>query len=305
MVPDARFESYYGRPVLKAPTWKALNIAGYFFLGGVAGAGSVMAAGAHFTGRPALARANKTASMVAVGLSMGALVHDLGRPSRFVNMLRTFKPTSPMSVGSWLLTVYGPAAAVAALSDLTGIAPAVGTAATLTAAATGPVVASYTAALLADTAVPAWHDGYRYLPFLFVSSAASAAAGAALLGAPVLETGPARRLAVLGGTAEMVTSELLRARMGIAGEAFGAGKAKRYHQASLTLTATGIATVALAGRRSRVASALAGTALLAGSALARFGIFEAGRISAADPKYTVGPQRRRLDSRRPAGPPAD
>ena len=41
----------------------------------------------------------------------------------------------------------------------------------------GPAVASYTGVLIADTAVPAWHDAHRELPFLFVGSAASAAAG--------------------------------------------------------------------------------------------------------------------------------
>ncbi|MGH8863003.1 MAG: NrfD/PsrC family molybdoenzyme membrane anchor subunit, partial [Jatrophihabitantaceae bacterium] len=55
---------------------------------------------------------------------------------------------------------------------------------------------------------------------------------------------------------------------------------------------------AVVGGRSRVASALAGTALLAGSACTRFAIFEAGQASARDPQYTVVPQRRRLDSSR-------
>src|SRR4029079_1588749 len=108
VVPRAEFESYYGRPVIKAPSWAAPDIAGYFFLGGLAGAGSVLAAGAHLTGRPRTARALKVSSNAAVALSAAALVHDLGRPERFASMLRAFKPTSPMSVGSWLLAGYGP-----------------------------------------------------------------------------------------------------------------------------------------------------------------------------------------------------
>ncbi|MFD9466984.1 NrfD/PsrC family molybdoenzyme membrane anchor subunit [Streptomyces sp. NPDC060027] len=55
----------------------------------------------------------KVSSLAAVSLPATVLVHDLGRPGRFVNMLRVFKPTSPMSMGSWLLTPYGPAAGVA------------------------------------------------------------------------------------------------------------------------------------------------------------------------------------------------
>ena len=54
---------------------------------------------------------------------------------------------------------------------------------------------------------------------------------------------------------------------------------------------------ALLGRRSRAVSVLAGTALTTGSLLTRFGVFQAGLASAKDPKYTVVPQRERLDRR--------
>ncbi|WP_031087188.1 NrfD/PsrC family molybdoenzyme membrane anchor subunit, partial [Streptomyces sp. NRRL WC-3549] len=116
-------DSYYGRPIVKAPSWAPQDIAGYFFLGGLAGAGSVLAAGAQLTGRATTAKALKVSSLTAVGLSTAALVHDLGRPSRFPNMLRVFKPTSPMSMGSWLLASYGPAAGAAALCAVTGRLP--------------------------------------------------------------------------------------------------------------------------------------------------------------------------------------
>ena len=82
MVPPAEFDSYYGRPVIKAPDWAARDIAGYFFLGGLAGAGSVFAAGAHLTGRPRTATAMKVSSLAAISLSAAALIHDLGRPAR-------------------------------------------------------------------------------------------------------------------------------------------------------------------------------------------------------------------------------
>ncbi|HEX4251892.1 MAG TPA: NrfD/PsrC family molybdoenzyme membrane anchor subunit, partial [Pseudonocardia sp.] len=111
MVPQAEFDSYYGRPVLNPPTWKSLDIAGYLFLGGLAGASSLLGAGAHATGRRALGRVSKLGALAAAGVSLVALVHDLGRPARFLNMLRVFKPTSPMSVGSWVLAGYVPLAA--------------------------------------------------------------------------------------------------------------------------------------------------------------------------------------------------
>lgn len=297
MVPDAAFTSYYGKPILNQPTWEPTDIAGYLFLGGLAGAGSVIAAGAHLTGRPVLARTLKCGSAAAAGLSMAALVHDLGRPARFVNMLRTIKPTSPMSIGSWLLAGYVPAAMAAAASDLTGRLPAAGTAATVGAAVAGPAVATYTAALIANTAVPAWHDGYRYMPFVFAASAVSAAAGLGLAGAPLRENEPVLRLAILAGTAEVITEKVMEKRMGLPGEAYEKGRAKTVGDIARAVTVAGVLAAAVAGRRSRVAAAAAGTALVAGSALTRFAIFYAGLNSAEDPKYTVVPQRQRLEAR--------
>jgi len=177
MVPEARFSSYYGRPVIKEPVWQAPDVAGYLFFGGLAGASSVLAAGALLSGHRDLARVAKVGALGAISLSAAALVHDLGRPARFANMLRVFKPSSPMSVGSWLLTGYGPVAGAAAVSELTGILPGAGTAATLGAGLLGPAIATYTAALICDTAVPAWHAGYREMPYVFAGSAASAAGG--------------------------------------------------------------------------------------------------------------------------------
>lgn len=108
MVPDAEFDSYYGLPVLNAPVWHGREIAGYLFLGGLAGASSVLAAGAQVAGSRELATRAKVVATGAAALGGVALVKDLGRPARFANMLRVFKPTSPMSVGSWLLAGYVP-----------------------------------------------------------------------------------------------------------------------------------------------------------------------------------------------------
>jgi hypothetical protein len=291
MVPDAEFGSYYGRSIIKQPTWKALDIAGYLFLGGLAGASSVLAAGAQATGRPALARAGKAGALTAISLSTAALVHDLGRPERFANMLRVMKPTSPMSVGSWILAAYGPAAGVAAVTDVTGLFPRIGRAATGWAALTGPAVASYTSVLFADTAVPAWHGAYRELPFVFVGSAAAAAGGLGMLTAPVAETAPARATAVLGAALDLTAAEVMERRLGFQAEPYRTGRAGRLMRAAKILTAAGaLGGAALAGR-SRLGAALCGGALLAGSACTRFGVFAAGRASAADPRYTVAAQR--------------
>lgn len=295
MVPDAEFRSYYGLAVLNGPVWEARDIAGYLFLGGLAGVSSVIGAGAQLTGRPVTARAAKVTAVGGAALSAVALIHDLGQPSRFYNMLRVFKPSSPMSVGSWLLAGFGPATGAAALSELSGIARPLGTAATAVSAVLGPAVAAYTAALICDTAVPAWHDGHRQMPYLFVASGASAAAGMALVAGPVVENAPARRLGAVAAMTEVAVARRMEHQMGMTGEPYRMGKAKKLMRAAELLTAGGGAVAVVFGGR-RLAAVAAGAALLAGSACLRFAVFDAGMQSAADPRYTVIPQRARKDA---------
>jgi Polysulphide reductase, NrfD len=295
MVPEAEFTSYHGQPVLKETVWGPA-IPSYLFLGGLAGASSALAAAAQLSGHPQLARTAKAGAAGAISVSMGALTYDLGRPARFVNMLRVFKVTSPMSIGTWLLSAYTPLAWAAAASAATRKLPRAGLAATVAAAALGPGVAVYTSVLLADTAVPAWHDARRELPYLFVGSAATAAGGLGLLAVGPEGAGPAVRLATLGAATELTAERLLDRRLGPVAEAYRTGRSGALMRASRILAAGGTAG-ALLGRRNRAVSVLSGAALLAGSALTRFGIFEAGRASVRDPRYTVGPQRERLRQR--------
>jgi formate-dependent nitrite reductase membrane component NrfD len=241
---------------------------------------------------------------------MVALVHDLGRPSRFVNMLRVAKLTSPMSVGTWILSLYGPFAGAAAATEVVGMLPAryrvgplklascVDRPAGVLAALFAPPVAAYTAVLLADTATPSWHAAYKELPFVFVGSAAAASAGLGLATSPVSETGPVRRMALGGAVLELLMEHRMEHSMGITAEPLHQGKAGRLMKAAKVLTIAGAAGSLLAGR-SRTVAALSGTALLAGSACTRFGVFEAGQASAKDPKYTVVPQRERLERGEP------
>jgi DMSO reductase anchor subunit len=240
-----------------------------------------------------LDRVSKTGAFAAGALSLVGLVHDLGRPSRFLNMLRVFKVTSPMSVGSWLLSAYVPLTGIAAASALSGRLPKIGTTATAASALLGPAVASYTAALISDTAVPAWHDGYPEMPFVFVGSGASAAGGLGLLAAPLSQSAPARAMAVFGVGTELASFERMERRIGMTAEPYSQGRAGMYVRASKVLSVVGLAGAVL-GRRSRMASALSGAALLASSAATRWGIFHAGMQSAKDPKYTVIPQRERI-----------
>lgn len=311
VVPDATFTSYYGRPVVKESPWEK-DIPAYLFLGGLAAGSSLLAAGADLSDRPTLRRTGRLGALAGITLSFAALVHDLGKPSRFVNMLRVAKPTSPMSMGTWLLSAYGPAAGMAGAAELVPLLPpplrglvrAVGRPAGIGAAAVAPAIASYTAVLLSDTATPAWNSAKRELPFVFVGSAASAAGGLGMIGARFEDAGPARRLAFAGLLGEVAAHHAMERSMGLAAETLHEGTAGRIEHVGKA--ATGIGGVAalvaeLVGRRhrgmGRVLSAAGGIGLMIGSACTRFGIFEAGQASARDPKYTVVPQRERLSPR--------
>ena len=313
MVPEAEFGSYYGRPVVKPAPW-GHEVAAYLFLGGVAGGSGLLAAGAQLTGRAKLRRNTRLSALIAVMLGAGALVKDLGRPERFVNMLRTIKLTSPMSVGSWILSLFSAGIGVAAVSELdrmTGariplgplrpVLRAVEGPAGLEAAVLAPPLAVYTAVLLSDTATPTWNAAYRDLPFVFASSASLAASGLAMITTPVAEAGPARTLAVIGAVSDLVSARFTEHRMDpVTREPLHHGRPGRLLAGSEWLAAAG-GLGALLGGRHRGVAALSGVALLAASAMLRFGFFEAGLESTRDPRYTIEPQKRRLAARRAAG----
>jgi hypothetical protein len=293
VVPKAEFRSYYDRPVLKPPVWE-WKVPAYLFTGGLSAGAAMLGAGADLTGRPALRRAGRLGAMGGLAASMYLLVADLGRPERFLNMLRVVKPTSPMSVGTWLLVAYGAGAGGAAAAE---VLPSrlgwAGRPAGLWAAAVAPGVASYTAVLLSHTAVPAWNEARGQLPFVFAGSAAASGGGLGMVCAPVAQAGPARRLGAVGAAAEVVASRMV-SRLGLVGEAYTTGRAHRLRTWSERLTLAGAVGAVTVARRSRVGAVASGLALLAGSALQRFGVFEAGVESTKDPRYVVVPQRERL-----------
>jgi hypothetical protein len=299
MVPEAEFTSYYGRPVIKSPTWKVPDVPLYLYLGGAAGVSATLAALADVTGRPGLRRLGRLAALGGALVSVGALIHDLGRPKRFLNMLRVIKPTSPLSVGSWILSPFGALSGLAAASEITGIAPGIGRAAGFGAGLVGPAMTTYTAVLLADTAVPAWHAGYPDLPFVFAGSAMAAGGGMGLLASG--DVTPARRVAVAGAAVELAATALLERGVGYARTAYTEGRPGTLLRTARAATVAGaVAAVAgglVRGRRGRMLSIAAGVLLNAGSAATRFGVFGAGLVSARDPSYTVVPQRERLRAR--------
>ncbi|SFB59016.1 Polysulphide reductase, NrfD [Amycolatopsis marina] len=292
MAEPAEFRSYYGKPILKEPAWKQPDVPLYLFLGGVAGASASMAALAGPTGYSRVGRVATLAAAATSVASVGALIHDLGRPERFLYMLRVFKPTSPLSVGSWILAPFSGLASAAALSRMTGRLPRLGALAGAGAGVLGPAMCTYTAVLLADTATPAWHEGHRALPVLFAGSALTGGVGVVLLAVPPAEVVPARRLGVVGAAAELVASSRLEHGLGVVSETYRSGRAGTLLKASKALTIAGAA-LSVLGRRSRAVSALAGSAYLAAGLCTRFGVYSAGVVSTRDPKYVVVPQRER------------
>jgi hypothetical protein len=286
------FRSYYGRPIIKAPIWEPA-IAWYFFFGGLAGASAGLGLGARLAGNERLARNATFAGMAGIGVSPILLIADLGRPERFYNMLRVVKLTSPMSVGTWILSGAGTALAVASGCEALGILPRVKLAAQTVAGLLGLPLTTYTAALVADTAVPVWHEARWELPFVFAGSAAASAGAAAAISTPPEQAGPARRMAVAGALLELTATQAMDHRLGqLVGQPYRQGTAGRFAKLAKRCTVAGAALVALTGR-SRAGSAVGGGLLLAGSLFERMAVYRAGLQSAGDPKYTILPQRER------------
>jgi hypothetical protein len=236
-----------------------------------------------------------------VALSPALLTSDLGRPARFVNMLRMFKVTSPMSVGSWILSGSAISTALAAGNSWFGLFPRAGSAAKPAAALLGLPLSTYTAALIANTAVPVWHESYRLLPFVYGSGAAQTAAAAAVATTPLEHAAPARRLAIAGALIEVGAKEVMHHQLGEVGEPYKKGAGAMFGHISRACNLTGAALLARRGARSRAAAVAAGALLCAGALSARWSTFKAGFQSAADPKYVVGPQRRLIERRQRKG----
>lgn len=282
------------RAVLKEPVW-TWEIPCYFYSGGLAGASAILAHMADRQGNGPLARRGWAAALGGVAASPVFLIMDLGRPARFFNMLRVFKVTSPMSVGTWLLSASGVSIAMAAVRAWTGLFPRAGRAGGTVAAALGGPLGTYTAALVADTAVPVWHDARHELPFVFAGSAAASAGALATAWTPAEHARPARWAAVGGALVEVAGTQLMEHRLGDVAAPYHEGAAGRLGMAAKALTTAGAAAIALRGRRSR-AAALAGAGLVtAGSLCERWSVFKAGFQSAARPGDTVVPQRERIE----------
>ncbi|HYY44764.1 MAG TPA: NrfD/PsrC family molybdoenzyme membrane anchor subunit [Actinomycetota bacterium] len=288
--------TYYDRPAIKEPVW-IWAVPAYFYFGGVAGASALLAeSAAMFADDDVEGLVTKSRWMAAAGgaVGTGLLIYDLGRPERFLNMLRVFRPTSPMSIGSWVLATAAPLFAASAVLPHGRGSSGAGKAIGRLAALLGMPLAGYTAVLLSNTAVPVWQAARRGLPYLFVASAASSAA--ALLELTNLrdnEEEIVARFGFAGMVGELLAAAAVHRQVNQVpqvGRPLREGLAGTLWAASMGLTASSIA-ISVLPVSSRTKSFLRGlTGTAAGIAL-RFAVFHAGKASARDPRATFAQQR--------------
>jgi formate-dependent nitrite reductase membrane component NrfD len=289
-------QSYYDRPIVKEPVWKP-EIPIYFFTGGLAGASAVLHGVAKLSGNEQLAKSSLYIGAAADVANPLLLISDLGRPERFLHMLRVFKVTSPMSVGSWILFVQSGASNTAAALEVLGVLRPLKWLAEATSFVTGPPLATYTGALIANTAIPVWSEARDELPWLFGASAAASAGAAAAIFTPTECAGPARRAALAGVVTELGLMQAMEKKLGFVGEVYKQGAAGKYNKLTKACTIAGAGLLALRGKQSRAAAVAGGSLILAGELALRWSVFKAGFQSARDPRYTVVPQKQRKEAR--------
>ncbi len=300
----AQDPTYYDRAVLKEPLW-IWSIPVYFHVGGVAGSAAVLGGMAEVFGGRALsplARRCAWVTLVGSAASGALLIHDLGRPERFYNMLRVFRPSSPMNVGTWVLTGLGGAATAWVGARLLR-RPRLAQAGGWVSAVFGLPMAGYTAVLVTTTAVPVWHQTRRSLPALFVASGAAGLAALFELWPSDEPQSPsqkaARWLGVAARAADLVASDRVQKdvdRVERVGRPLHEGKSGLLWKAAKVLTAASLGLSlfgprAASARRRRQLEVAAGVAGTAGGLALRFALLHAGRASAKDPRATFHSQR--------------
>ncbi len=288
----ASASGYYGQPIVKPPVW-TWQIGLYLFVGGAAGMSGAIALAGLLTGQ-SLDFVHLALGVAFAGavISPVLLIWDLGRPTRFLNMLRVFKWRSAMSMGVWTLFLFSGFAGAAFVlvsgwdvllqwgfppTALRGIALALvaGT------ALSGVILATYTGVLLGATAVPVWSAHHTLLPFHFgIVGLGSAAAILELLGL---------RLAALNAIAMTVAAVetgigvwMEIGRQGATARAIHEGTPGRLLRVAALLTGP----VPLIFRIFDFVP-MAGVCFLVGAVSSRYGWILAGRVSARDPEATI------------------
>ncbi len=268
--------SYYGLPLLKKPVW-TWEIPLYFFVGGAAGASAVIGFAARITGGDErLIRDARWVAAIGANVSTPLLIADLGRPERFLNMLRVFKPQSPMSVGAWIVAAFGAASTGAIIlpKPLRNVAAAAS-------AAAGLGMATYTGVLVGATAVPVWSKHVRTLPILFGASGVGSAVS--LLELRGHRSSALNNIGMASSAVETAVGYSIETSKDRVSEPLRGGLVR----AASILSGPIPLFLRLFGR-SRRARTAAAISTLAGSLMTRFAWVEAGKASTKDPQVALG-----------------
>jgi protein NrfD len=299
----ARPETYYGLPAVKASHYR-WPIAGYFFVGGLASAAQFIATVLDLLGSDedkSVIRTGRYLALLGSLISPILLIVDLETPKRWYNMLRIYRQTSPMSIGSWALTLFGTlsglVAAGQAAEDIFRMrfGRQVARLFSLPSALFGGIVSLYTGTLLAATSTPFWSGAFPFLSSLFASSAASTATAALALSAEVTTApqGTRRRLtwlATITGATELLFALLIGRRWRRQGadspvqeEPIGATWRLGVLGLGISLPLAVHLADLIRGKGSRSSVALASSATLIGGLLLRAVLVFGGNRSARQP----------------------
>ena len=297
-MPKADDPTYYDRPLLKEPVWEWV-IPLYYYVGGAAGAALAIGAAAQLdrSGKlDDLIRRCHWTGIIGTALSAGLLTYDLGRPARFLHMLRVFRPTSPMNMGVWILCGASPAAMTAALfTRRPGIWGRIGDCSGIASGVFGLGLATYTGVVLGNTAIPLWQQSRSVLPILF---GASAMASVGSMFDLLVEDRRARRITYTFGTigrvAELAAGAVMQrqaAAVPAVGQPLKSGAGGALWKAATALTAGSLlaAVLPMRPRNKRMAAGVLG---ILGSLLMRYAVAQAGVASARDARASFHQQRR-------------
>ncbi len=288
--------TYYDRPLLNAPVWE-WAIPTYYYVGGLAGAALVLGSAIQLRRSQNLERLVKRCHWIGfIGccISGALLIYDLGRPSRFFNMLRVFRPTSPMNIGAWILSATGGAAmTTVVLRSRLGLPGAIGRAAGYASGVCGMALATYTGVLVSNTAVPVWQASRRVLPILFGASAmASVGSLFDIFTRDTEEQRITRAFGSVGQVAEIAAAISMEKQGSVVprvGRPLRKGLSGAMWRTAAAFTVSSLVIGFLPGktRGKRVASGILGTL---GSLLMRFAVERAGAASARDARASFHQQ---------------
>ncbi len=290
--------TYYDRPLLNEPVWE-WAVPAYYFVGGLTGAALVLGAAAQALDPKSsrkLIRRCDWIGFVGAAISSALLIYDLGRPSRFLNMLRVFRPTSPMNVGAWILSSLGGTSAAAILfKGRNGVFGAIGEAAGFASGVLGLGLATYTGVLVSNTAVPLWQESRRVLPILFGSSAMASVGSVFEMFVENKERRITRTFGTVGQLVEITASVVMERQASVVprvGRPLRRGLSGAMWKGAALLTATSVAVGVLPNpsRNKRIAAGVLGAL---GSLLMRFAVQHAGVVSSRDARASFHQQRAR------------